>query len=484
MLCLRGRLITAICAFAVGAVIGFATGLRNADAICDKVYGTGSDPFGFVGRRSGETVASRASRADAPSTPTLNQEPEVIPFRWDVPQTLNALQLPNVVMSVALRVSRPSTTTEADAEVAVLGIRMITRSRTRRWTAKGTVATGDATHTTPRVLLDTIRPITATNAAVAASAALIDVFGYCNGWLADPPLPLRPLQQAGQPVLPSPAQRVHLVVNSFGTIPTDWIDHFVGLPHTLIARTVDRSTDSSSGAGSVEPLHFAPNQGNEAAAYLLWIVRHYDHLPDVTVFLHGHRRGHEHYATRVGADAIAKWRSAATPTAAAQHGIDPTDHAWLLRHLAYGKADFMPLAFGTFRRIGTDSTHDETQRRDFAAVVDVWDRLFAAELGALPNTVTYHCCAEFAVTRRAIAMRPLAFYQALYDWLTTDPKAISTSDSASLLSNYQSGRVLEYTWAMIFGGPAILQADHVTPCWLTDHKLLCEPEAKHFPNTK
>ena len=61
----------------------------------------------------------------------------------------------------------------------------------------------------------------------------------------------------------------------------NWIDMFLGdkLPHIVYTR-------------SFEPLarhNFPVNKGREAAAYLHYIVEHYENLPSLIAFVHGHR---------------------------------------------------------------------------------------------------------------------------------------------------------------------------------------------------
>jgi hypothetical protein len=36
------------------------------------------------------------------------------------------------------------------------------------------------------------------------------------------------------------------------------------------------------------PLHIIPNRANEGLGYLDAIIRHYDNLPDLMLFMHGH----------------------------------------------------------------------------------------------------------------------------------------------------------------------------------------------------
>jgi hypothetical protein len=59
---------------------------------------------------------------------------------------------------------------------------------------------------------------------------------------------------------------------------------------------------------------------------------------------------------------------------------------------------------------------------------------------SVPSVVGVPCCAQFAVTREAIRSRPLKDYKRYRQWL------LETS-----LDSHISGRVLEYSWHMIFG---------------------------------
>lgn len=62
---------------------------------------------------------------------------------------------------------------------------------------------------------------------------------------------------------------------------------------------------------------------------------------------------------------------------------------------------------------------------------------------SLPSSVGVACCAQFAVTRERIHQRPLKDYQHYKQWLLDTP-----------LTDYDSGRIFEYLWHIMFGQPA------------------------------
>lgn len=71
----------------------------------------------------------------------------------------------------------------------------------------------------------------------------------------------------------------------------------------------------------------------------------------------------------------------------------------------------------------------------------------------MPKTVGVACCAQFAASRTKIRERPLADYQGFREWLlNTD------------LRDHISGRILEYSWHMVFGEDAVFCPD-VETCY-------------------
>jgi hypothetical protein len=101
------------------------------------------------------------------------------------------------------------------------------------------------------------------------------------------------------------------------------------------------------------------------------------------------------------------------------------------------------------------------------AYPQVFQELFPGE--PLPSTVGVACCAQFAVTRDRIRARPVTDYQHYRQWL------LDTS-----LEDYVSGRVLEYSWHIIFGKPAVY-CPNAKECYCNTFGLCnleCEEEGK------
>lgn len=173
------------------------------------------------------------------------------------------------------------------------------------------------------------------------------------------------------------------------------------------------------------------NKGNEAMFYLGFIIQHYDALPDFMVFVHDHRR--------------------------AWHNSDATDRSILrlledLRWEYVREQGFVNLrcqrkpncpsivSLHGFMRPGKIETFFET----------AWADLFQAEFGPMPQ-IAATCCAQFVVTRDAVHARPLEFYRQIRAWILESPG-----------TDWQVGRVLEYTWHIIFGRPFIHCPDEAT----------------------
>jgi hypothetical protein len=342
-------------AFVVGVALGFIMGSRSCVGWC------ASNPT------SSELSLSRTHSTSVSTS--AEHTPEVTPLSLTAGKPhavvlLRALQLPTLTIAVSLNVSlateEPAAAaaplfTDVPLHVAVRGIRI-------RSGSKAALST----------VFDSI-----THSAVEQS--VVDAFGYCNGWL----------QSTESDATPHTLLRRHVVMNVHSeSQSTSWIDTHLSLPHTVYNRF-----DPSA-------VNYLPNKGNEALAYLHFILSHYEHLPDVTVFVHGHRSGHTHSIPERMRTALTRVRlthSTSATSSAASERIDVTDHVWLLRHLQYGKAAFMPLTVGTYTWIGAQ-VDSAIQRRDFAPLQHVWPTLFQTELGPIPHAIAYYCCASVSGT--------------------------------------------------------------------------------------
>lgn len=81
---------------------------------------------------------------------------------------------------------------------------------------------------------------------------------------------------------------------------------------------------------------------------------------------------------------------------------------------------------------------------------DAWTRdpNFELLLGIdMPDVISTACCATFIVHRSRVLGRPRRVYEAIRQWLMdTD------------IESHYSGRVMEYTWHILFGDPPVAQA--------------------------
>ncbi|RYP03692.1 hypothetical protein DL764_004953 [Monosporascus ibericus] len=73
-----------------------------------------------------------------------------------------------------------------------------------------------------------------------------------------------------------------------------------------------------------------------------------------------------------------------------------------------------------------------------------WHELMMPEEAPLPEVVGVSCCSQFGVTRETIRSRPVEDYVRFRDWLLRTP-----------LEDSLSGRVLEFSWHIIFGKEAV-----------------------------
>ena len=176
------------------------------------------------------------------------------------------------------------------------------------------------------------------------------------------------------------------------------------------------------------------NKGHEARVYLTYIVKNYDHLPDVTVFIHSHQV-HKHGTKR---------------STRIFNGVD-YDNFESVRAL---KLDFVtrngftnlrclnnpgcPAEIQPFR---PEAEHDPLRPQEYA-MVGAWNELF--QNGNVPRVIAAPCCAQFAVSRAQIRARRKEEYERFLGWLY-----------GTALDDQTSGRVFEYLWHVIFGKDAV-----------------------------
>ena len=185
------------------------------------------------------------------------------------------------------------------------------------------------------------------------------------------------------------------------------------------------------------------NKGNEAMAYLTYIIDHYHSLPYNIIFLHSHRSGF-----------FQAWHvdSPLHDNVAAMQSLD-------LHYVQ--KNGYVNL------RCNWNPGCKRAHRKNKHVTEEVWNEIFegtstpplsslAADDGdndrpsenqaflSVPEEVGAACCAQFAVSSQQVYKRPLSDYIRFRQWLID-----TETDDA------KSGRIMEFLWHIIFGKNAV-----------------------------
>ncbi|KAG9602757.1 hypothetical protein KCU77_g3096, partial [Aureobasidium melanogenum] len=169
------------------------------------------------------------------------------------------------------------------------------------------------------------------------------------------------------------------------------------------------------------------NKGREAMVYLSYLIHNYDNLPAYAIFTHGHRQA---------------WHQER----------DIVDMIHDLKVDALEQADYVSLRFSWSPSCPAElrpKHHDavvwgdgDHVRETEDAIGEAWSVLFPDE--ELPDTIASQCCAQFAVTRKAMQRRTKKDYIRMRQWLLE-----------TQLNDAVSGRVFEKLWAYIMLGEAV-----------------------------
>ncbi|MCJ1400354.1 hypothetical protein MMC11_003559 [Xylographa trunciseda] len=166
-----------------------------------------------------------------------------------------------------------------------------------------------------------------------------------------------------------------------------------------------------------------------------FIIDNYDRLPNVTLFLHSARyQWHNDDPEYDGVPILQNLR------------LDHV-HAEGYANLRCGWTLGCPAEIQPGRQIWLENTAtgeagDATAERTEKYYTEAFAVLFPGE--AVPDVVGVGCCAQFATTRSTLLARPLSAYVRHRDWLLHTP-----------LPDAVSGRILEYSWHLLFGKPAV-----------------------------
>jgi len=167
--------------------------------------------------------------------------------------------------------------------------------------------------------------------------------------------------------------------------------------------------------------HPLTNKGNEALVYLSYLYEHYDILPEISIFLHGHERAWHHHALLEGSMLYTL------------NHLDLTEvfhRQYLNLHVDWPNAcpDWINTAWPFEDPIGKPEG-------------PFMEEAFMANFPGdpLPQFLNQPCCSQFAVTRKAIRSVPREQYKQKIDWLLNVE-----------MDNSLVGRIWEHMWQYLF----------------------------------
>jgi len=170
------------------------------------------------------------------------------------------------------------------------------------------------------------------------------------------------------------------------------------------------------------------NKGREAMVFLTYIIDRYDTLPGNIIFHHAER--FQWHNDNPDYDAL------------------PLLESFRLSHLKSEGYVNLRCVWVLGCPVEIKPAKDESPPREHEPVTakhvykPAFEELFPGQ--PMPDEIGVSCCSQFAVRREVIWRRPKEEYERYRDWLVSSP-----------LGDDLSGRVLEYSWHIIFGKEAV-----------------------------
>ncbi|KXT01956.1 hypothetical protein AC579_8058 [Pseudocercospora musae] len=235
-----------------------------------------------------------------------------------------------------------------------------------------------------------------------------ELFGGRPFLLGAPVAATRPNSTAAPP-------NVTLVLATMDYTDNKWIHDELGdvlRPHGDLATAIYVVNDNSA------PLHTPANKGHEAMAYLSYMIDFYDSLPDISIFMHGHKTAwHNNDLLDMSSSAMVRYLS--------REKVQRDGYMNLRCHWNPGCPDHLhPFA----------TEYDEDKSEELL-IKDAWMQAFEVEESQVPEMLAQPCCSQFA-------------YEHFRDWLL-----------ASQLTDYVTGRIFEYFWQYMLNKTPVLCPD-------------------------
>ncbi|CAI7600523.1 unnamed protein product [Penicillium glandicola] len=209
---------------------------------------------------------------------------------------------------------------------------------------------------------------------------------------------------------PAVPRRKEMVVASMKSDDTSWLlEYFPDWTKSIYVVDDKRA-----------PLTVTRNKGRESMVYLTFIIDNYDNLPETMLFIHSKR--YQWHNDDPYYDGIPPLRNFQIPYLQEQ-GYVNLRCVWTLGC----PTEIRPL---------TDTHRGDVHAGEYFK--NGFMELFPGT--PIPEEVGVSCCAQFGVSRAKVLERPRSDYERFRTWL---------ADTA--LDDDLSGRIMEYSWHMIFG---------------------------------
>lgn len=206
---------------------------------------------------------------------------------------------------------------------------------------------------------------------------------------------------------------------------SDWLESLLADDMHLFIYTLPGDNNAAALAkkhpGRVSINDEVPDTSREAGEFIHFIVDAYDKLPERVAFTQGHN----------GA-----WHD------------PPGDKAATILQLL--KKDGRSMVHLPGKHVCGSMLIDAKR-----VSTELWARYFQKDLGnyplGWPSGYTSPCCSQFVTSRDAIRRHPKAFYQEIYNWMTSGGKDNHKKDGM-LNPAYHQAQLMEAMWSMIFEG--------------------------------
>lgn len=176
-------------------------------------------------------------------------------------------------------------------------------------------------------------------------------------------------------------------------------------------------------------LRVPENKGNEAMAYLTYVIDYYERLPDLVLFTHA---------------SATSWHNNELHFFNTPLMLRELNYARVVRRgFANLRCTWEPGCPDWIRPVGA---HRNVAKLEEPLVAAAFGEMFGGDAPRsappVPQVLGAPCCAQFAVSRARIHARPRAHYVGIRAWLLR-----------TRLPSDLSGRVLEHLWHYIFAAP-------------------------------